>query len=245
MLLAICDDDHSFLERFRPQVETLGLARRVDCFSAPDQLFRALEGGAGYDAVLLDIDWKQDTTGMDIAAQLLQHAPETRIIYVTGYNDRFSQRIFLQCANLSGYLVKPVDTALLRANLEKVARSIRAQGEPTLTVSVGGRPVSIPCRELLYLESLGHTVHLHTPGERITVYERLDQLVPRLPDGFLRCHKSFLVNMRHIRRFQVQDVLLDTGDTVPVSRSRCTEAKATYFRYIGRTFCEEGPTCPN
>lgn len=235
MQLAICDNDHVFLAHFRAQVESLGLARRIDCFSALDAFLYAMEDGAQYDAVLMDIDWQQDATGMDIAEQLDQRAPSTRIIYVTGYNDRFSQRIFLQKSNLSGYLVKPVDSALLRANLEKAADAAQRQDEPALTVSVSGNPVSIPCREILYLESLAHTVRIHTQKEVVTVYEKLDKLAPLLPAGFLRCHKSFLVNMRRIRRFQAQDVLLDTGAAIPLSRSRSAEAKAEYFRYMGKT----------
>lgn len=233
MQLAICDDDRVFLERFRAQVESLGLTRRIDCFSALDAFLGALEDRAQYDAVLMDIDWQQEAAGIDAAETLHRLCPRTRVIYVTGYNDRFSQRIFLQRSNLSGYLVKPVDSALLRANLEKAAA---AAEEPTLTVSVGGRPVAIPCRELVYLESLGHTVGIHTHKEVITVYERLDRLALRLPEGFLRCHKSFLVNMRRIRRFQAQEVLLDTGAAIPLSRSRSAGARAEYFRYMGMTF---------
>lgn len=234
MQLAICDDDRTFLEGFRAQVEALGLTRRIDCFASQERFLAALEDGAQYDAVLLDIDWKQEMTGMDLAEQLFRRSPQTKIVYVTGYSDRFSQRIFLQNANLSGYLVKPVDRELLRANLEKAAAAMREADTPALTVSVGGRPVSIPHREIVYLESLGHTVRIHTSSELITVYERLDQLALRLAEGFLRCHKSFLVNMRRIRRFQGQNVLLDTGAVIPVSRSRCTGAKADYVRYMGK-----------
>lgn len=236
MQIAICDDDRLFLERFRGQVEALGLARRIECFCTLDSFLYALEDGARYDAVLLDIDWKQDRTGMDLAEELNERSPRTRVIYVTGYNDRFSQRIFLRKSNLSGYLVKPVDTELLRANLEKVEDTVRRRDDPVLTVSVSGKPVSIPHREIVYLESLGHTVNIHTRAEIITVYERLDKLSLLLPEGFLRCHKSFLVNMRRIRRFLDQDVLLDAGAAIPLSRSRSAEAKAEYFRYMGQSF---------
>lgn len=233
MQIAICDDDRLFLERFCAQVEALGLARRVEPFSTPDAFRSALEDGAQYDAVLLDIDWGRPETGLDIAEELYACAPQTKVIYVTGYSDRFSQRIFLQRANLSGYLVKPVDGSLLRANLEKVAAAMAERGR-VLTVSVGGKPVSIPHGEIVYLESAGHTVGIHARGEVITVYEKLDRLAPMLSEGFLRCHKSFLVNMRRIRRFREQDVLLDSGEAVPVSRSRYVQTKAAYFRYMGK-----------
>lgn len=235
MRLAICDDDLMFLEGFRAQVETLGLTRRIDCFSRPEELLDSLEDDTGYDAVFMDIDWKRDITGIDLAEWLNERSPQTKVIFVTGYNDRFSQRIFLQKSNLSGYLVKPVDSVLLRANLEKVAAAVK-EHEPLLTVTVGGRPRSIPLEKIVYLESLGHTVGIHTGEEVITVYERLDKLASRLSEGFLRCHKSFLVNMRRVRRFTEQNVLLDTGASVPMSRSRSAEAKSAYFRYMGKTF---------
>lgn len=234
MQIAICDDNRLFLERFRVQVEKLGLARKIDCYSTLKQFIYSLDDGIQYDAVLMDIDWKQDETGMDAAEKLYQHSPQTKIIYVTGYNDRFSQRIFLQKSNLSGYLVKPVDSKLLRANLEKVLAAREEQ--PILTIQSHGRPISIPHREIVYLESLGHTVTIHTQSETVTVYERLEKLRPLLPEGFIQCHKSFLVNMRHIRRFLPQDILLDTDAQIPVSRSKYALTKETYFRYMGKTF---------
>lgn len=235
MQIAICDDDRMFLELFCAQVSALGIARRVEPFSTQEAFWCALECGDRFDVVLLDIDWEQRATGMDVARRLSECAPRTKVIYVTGYNERFSQQIFLQKANLSGYLVKPVEEALLRANLEKVAAELGEQ-QPLLTVGVGGKPVSIPHRDIVYLESEGHTVSIHTRGEVVTVYGKLDKLAPLLPDGFLRCHKSFLVNMRCIRRFREQDVLLDNGAAVPVSRSRCVQTKAEYFRYMGKSF---------
>lgn len=89
---------------------------------------------------------------------------------------------------------------------------------------------------IVYLESRGHTVTIHTQSETVTVYERLEKLRPLLPEGFIQCHKSFLVNMRHIRRFLPQDILLDTHAQIPVSRSKYALTKETYFRYMGKTF---------
>ena len=236
MQIAICDDNHLFLERFRVQVGELGLARKIDCYSTLKQFIYSLDDGIQYDAVLMDIDWKQDETGMDAAEKLYQLSPQTKVIYITGYNDRFSQQIFLYKANLSGYLVKPIDTGLLQANLTKVKKTLEDQEEPLLTLSSHGKPLSLPCRDILYLESLGHTVNIYTQEETITVYQRLEKILPMLPGGFIQCHKSFVVNMRQIRRFQPPDILLKNGVLIPVSRKRYAETKEAYFRFMGQTF---------
>lgn len=61
---------------------------------------------------------------------------------------------------------------------------------------------------------------IHTQNGVFNVYERLVKLRSQLPEGFIQCHQSFVVNMRHIRRFLPQDILLDTDVRVPVSRSK-------------------------
>ena len=236
MRIAICDDNPLFLKEFQKQIEELQIADQVDCYSRLTVFMFSLEEGIYYDVVLMDIDWQQDETGMDVAEKLFQVSPGTRIIYVTGYNDRFSQEIFLHKANLSGYLVKPVDNYLLRVNLEKVVEAVASQKDEVLTVAIHGRPVTILCRDIFYMESKGHTVKIHAAEQTVTVYERLDEVAQRLPDIFIRCHKSFVVNMWQIRRFLQAEVLLKNEAVIPVSRNRYVETKNAYFRFMGKTF---------
>ena len=236
MRIAVCDDNILFLKEIRTQLEKLNIADQLSCYFNLNAFLCSVEDGPRYDVVLMDIDWQQDETGMDIAEKLEQLSPLTKIIYITGYNDRFSQQIFLHKANLSGYLVNPIDTGLLQANLAKVKKALEDQEEPLLTLSSHGKPLSLPCRDILYLESLGHTVNIHTSEETITVYQRLEKILPMLPGGFIQCHKSFIVNMRQIRRFQPPDILLKNSMLIPVSRKRYAETKEAFFCFMGQTF---------
>lgn len=236
MRIAICDDNPLFLTKILKQIEELHMTEQVVSYSRLNAFLSSIEEGIAYDAVLMDIDWQQGENGMDVAEKLNALSPRTKIIYVTGYNDRFSQQIFLHRANLSGYLVKPVDSQLLRANLEKVKRELDSQKEDMLTLSSRGKPVVIPCKDIFYIESMGHTIRIHTTTDTITIYERLDTAARQLPAAFIRCHKSFVVNMWQIHRFLPTDVLLKNEVLVPVSRKRYTETKEAYFRFMGQTF---------
>jgi DNA-binding LytR/AlgR family response regulator len=173
---------------------------------------------------------------MNVAEELYKLCPETKIIYVTGYNDRFSQHVFLYRANLSGYLTKPVDMELLQANLKKVANTLPFQEQPVVVLRQNGAPVSVPLREIYFIETQGHTIQVHTAGETVTAYERLETILRSLPAGFYQCHKSYIVNMSQIRRFQINDILLKSGERVPVARARYSKTKEAYFRYMGKTF---------
>lgn len=236
MRIAACDDDRNCLAELACQLRALPRAEEVSCFSSLEAFLLCVEGGRRFDAVLMDIDWDGRETGLDVAERLGYLCPKTKVIFVTGYNDRFSQQIFLRRANLSGLLVKPVEQKLLAANLEKIADGPLLREDPALTVRSRGSMLSFPLGEILFLEGSGHHVTIHTLAESVTIYEQLDALCRSLPEGFYRCHKSFVVNMAHIRRFQRPDILLQNGAKVPVSRARYAQAKAAYFTYMGETF---------
>ena len=236
MEIAVCDDNKLFLKEIEGQLRTLPMVGNVRLFNDLDEFLFSVDSGQRYDVVLMDIEWHEKVAGLDAAAELFRLCPEVKIIFVTGRVERYSQQIFLQRSNLSGYLTKPVDTELLRANLRKV-QDMPPSGEQTsLVLRHQGAQVTVPVREICFIESQNHTVHVHLAGETVTAYERLESILRVLPDGFCQCHKSYIVNLSHIRRFQPGGVLLKNGELVPVSRSKYNDAKKAYFHFMGHTF---------
>lgn len=235
MKIAVCDDNALFLEQIKEQLSLFPEVEELSLYSDLETFVRSLETGKHYDAVFLDIDWHQEQRGLNTAEFLYQKSPATRIIYITGYNDRFSQDIFLHNANLSGYLTKPVDQARLKANLEKVARALAEAVSQPLILRSGGNYISVSPEEIYYIESRGHNIVVHAQ-EEIVSYKRLDPISHMLPDCFFRCHKSYLVNLNQIRRFQASAILLKNGESIPVSRSRYKQTKDAYLNFIGKSF---------
>jgi len=237
MLIAICDDDEICLQGMKKQLSALSAADEISLFSNLKKFLASVEGGSIYDVVFMDIEWGQDGTGMDAAGELFKMSPETKVIYVTGHSDRYSQRIFLQPSNLSGFLTKPVDGELLKANLQKVSEAVSAGKEPFIAVRKGGAAIPVLLREISYIESRGHTIETHiAAGESIVSYGRLENVMESLGFGFYQCHKSFIVNMRQIQRFETNRIILKNGDVIPISRSKHKKAKEAYFEFMGHMF---------
>lgn len=238
MRIAVCDDNRLFLEELGRQLREIPMAGEPSLFASLEDFWESVDAGCRYDAVLMDIDWNDAGTGMDVAEELYRKSPGTKIIYVTGYNDRFSQHIFLHRANLSGYLTKPVDQELLAANLEKLKDSSSWE-EPSMILKTHGQSVAVPFQDILYLESDRHNVQVFTAGEVITVSGKLSALMAGLPASFFQCHKSYIINMRQIRRIGPASVLLKNGGSVPVSRARYAGLKEAWFRFVDASFHEE------
>lgn len=97
----------------------------------------------------------------------------------------------------------------------------------------GGKVMHIYRRDILYLESEHHDIRLHTLGEVLPVTESLSQCEQKLRNqGFVRIHRSFLVNMYHVRCLEKGNVLLDNGERLYVSRQRYPEVKFQFENYI-------------
>ena len=234
MQIAVCDDNEMCLRELMRQLQSMPMAEGVFAFSDLSAFLCDVEGGSFYDAVLMDIDWGRDGSGIDAAEELYKISPNMKVIYVTGYGERYNQQIFLRRANLSGFLTKPVDGALLEANLRKVAAAAGAGADqPSILLRRRGGAVTIPLNDIYYIESRGRTIETHTSGEVVVSYEKLGNVIPSLPAWFIQCHKSYVINMRQIQRFRPDGILLKCGDAVPASRSKYAKAKEAYFRYMG------------
>lgn len=216
-------------------LERSALINQIRSFQSSARLRDAMEDGEYFDIVFMDIEWNGPRNGMDFASDLTGISPQTQIIYVTGHNDLFSQRIFLKPVNLCGYLVKPVDPSLLEAILENANHTIRDWEEKKLLIQQKGVVHAVPFREICYLDSQGHQLTVHTTQDSILCYERLEELKEQLPAQFFQCHKSYMVNMEVIRRIDKNRIILKTGEEIPISKAKYAETRTAYFRYMGET----------
>jgi DNA-binding LytR/AlgR family response regulator len=85
--------------------------------------------------------------------------------------------------------------------------------------------------ELLYLESLGDYIEFHLAnGSNISSKEKISHMERTLPDGFLRIHRSFMVNRSKISSFSREHVMIGEKE-LPISRSYKQEVG---FRLTGK-----------
>jgi len=107
-----------------------------------------------------------------------------------------------------------------------VATSETPEAEDRIVVRSVGRTEVVLIADLLRVEAVGYYVRLFTPARTYLHREPLHGLEARLPaGGFLRVHRSTLVNVDQIREARVtptgeHELLMRDGSRVKVSRSR-------------------------
>lgn len=110
-----------------------------------------------------------------------------------------------------------------------VCRSVLGSGQEAETT------IRVFLRDILYLESRRHEIWVHCRTEVFVTDQTLSYWEDTLKKaGFIRAHKSFLVNLYHVQRLGRESVGLDSGDELLVSRYRYPEVKIRFEDYLRR-----------
>ena len=142
------------------------------------------------DIVLLDVAM-DGMDGMETAKKL-RELSDMLLIFVTGIKEQVFQAFDVGAFH---YLLKPVEKEKLLSVMERaiaeVEKAKNRQRYMLIKVSDGYRRLNLS--EILYAESDGRKVILHTRQEKLEFYEKMEELEKRLGEGFYRCHRSYLV----------------------------------------------------
>ena len=215
----------------------------VDTYQDIRKLKKEFQAGNRPDVLIMDIchefnpallKTKERQEGIDCAYELYQRYPELQIIYMTEDAKKYSQHIFLKPVNLLGYLTKPVDLIILKKLLEIAKEKQKQNDEKRVTIMCRNHKQIFYLDEILYLESRAHRTMIHTYEGEEVCRDKISDLEQRMGDTFVRCHQSFLVNMKYIRRIENESFKLENGEEISISKRRYVETKNRYFAYLNR-----------
>ena len=230
--ILICDDDPDSLDRIhRIAGGILEKLNRPACFS----LFQSAEGIrdeciAGCDIALLDVDFGTRTNGMDLARALRKVNSRAVLIFITNFIEYAPEGYEVQAFR---YILKRDLDAVMGRHLME-ALELVSDSNDCLRIDHRGALLELGFDDILYLEVLGHSVSIVTETETYTLNSSLSSFEQELENhGFLRIHKSFLVNMRHIRKFQCRELTLQNGTILRVSEKSYAEQKRKYLLWKG------------
>lgn len=246
MRIAVCDDQAEVLntvERMFLEVGVITGIENVDIYQDIRKLKKEFQEGNRPDVLIMDIchefnpalpKTKDRQEGIDCAYELNQRYPELQIIYMTEDVKKYSQDIFLKPVNLLGYLTKPVDLVILKKLLEIAKEKQKQNDEKRVTIMCRNHKQIFHLDEILYLESRAHRTMIHTYEGEEVCRDKISDLEQRMGDTFVRCHQSFLVNMKYIRRIENESFKLENGEEISISKRRYVETKNRYFAYLNR-----------
>jgi len=123
-------------------------------------------------------------------------------------------------------LLRPVSEAKLDATNGEFMKSFferfqEKDAGSSFVVDTREEKVFIPYSQIWYFEARDKKLFVRTRHEEYAFYDTIEGLESRLPDMFRRCHRSYIVNTKKIRRVLPAENFIELEDQVgvPVSRS--------------------------
>lgn len=234
MQIAILDDESLAAEELAHKLKDLpclaGIEYQIDSYASSEELLAATDVQGYPDILLCDVCLGEQDSGIDLISQHFASG-RTQIIYVSGY---LENAVEVYRTDHTYFLLKPVDRAKLSHALEKaLAGANKAEQAAPVFVELpeGRNRHMVNAQTIVFAESNLRKIHVHkTDGQTISVYMKLDELESLLPEGFVRIHQGFLVNMAFIERVRPKEVELSDGTALPVSRNRSKEVQAAMVK---------------
>ncbi|MGL5436043.1 MAG: LytR/AlgR family response regulator transcription factor [Lachnospiraceae bacterium] len=126
----------------------------------------------------------------------------------------------------SSLVLRPFSSEQMQASLTELTENLLQKSqqesqEETFVVETQEGKTYVPLNQIYYFEAREKKIYLRLKKQELTFYETIEHLSNRLPEMFLRCHRSFIVNRKKIQKVMLSKnlILLDRSMELPLSRS--------------------------
>lgn len=225
----ICDDNPIFLNELQKQI----LSVRPDCgiellATAEQALLYLRRNSRSTDAAFIDIRL-ESSNGIELAAEISELYPSIRIVFVTNFGNEYYEDVFLSVKPFA-ILKKPIKQDYLEAHLKHLENDISSAAR-MLSIRFNSITYDIPLASIIYAVSDKRKIHIHTSNAVYDTYEKLDELQKRLGSSFVRCQKSYAINLHHVCEMDISSFRLTNGASVNISKPYRKAAKEAYFKH--------------
>ena len=174
---ALCDDNESILARLSKMLESLFIKYNFDCkvtFTSVDpNSFLAYVINNPVDVIFLDIDLKSNINGLGLAETIRK------------YNKNFD------------YLPKPVSVERLEVTISRLLEDIA--DTPCKYLKLANSNTFLTYDSIYFIKKDGMKLIFQTHEKIYSSYDSFANILPSLPTNFVRCHKSYIVNINNIQ----------------------------------------------
>ena len=170
--------------------------------------------------------------GIELCRTLRGRFPESLVIFISNREEMVFQTFEVRPFR---FLRKQHFMDELPELASALARELRSREDAEICVQAlhSSDMYVWKVNRIICIEALGKSCCVRTDsGEDTLQYRFMDLESLLVPYGFLKPHRSFLVNYRYISRIEKSEILLSNGFRVPLSRAKAEEIRTAFVRLV-------------
>lgn len=230
MIIAICDDEKRICSILAEKVGILFPDAKIMVYTSGDSL---IETEIFPDILLLDIKMPK-LNGMEVAKIMRDKGWRKILIFITGEESQVFNSFDFHAFH---FLVKPVSDEKLKSVLEDAVEELRHLEktrdtyEKYIDIQSGTAHIQVGLSKLIYAEVFDRKTIIHTKQKNIEYYGQLSALEVIVGKDFHRIHRSYLINMKYVERYDRASVTMKNGDNIPIARREYDGFIKAYLEY--------------
>ena len=230
MKIAVCEDEERYIEPIilyvQEWAEIKGVFTEVFTYGSAEKFLYDWEDNEDYDLIILDI--KMGTiTGMELAKIIRRTNKNIAIIFATNMKEYAIKGYTVDAMQ---FLLKPINKEDCFLCLDKVYQN--DSNKKHFVFEDSDKTFRIPHVDIIYIEKFLHYAAIVTKERKYSLRKTVSQLLEDLGDSlFIRCHKSYIINIRHMEALSKNYAVLSNGEEIPISKSVVKEMNDMFYKY--------------
>lgn len=222
----IIDDNPDFIAQAKYEITTWCQSKNSTINFCKDNY---IEYGAvldNIDIIFLDIDLHSSQNGITVAQKLRQNSYTGIIVFVTSFKEYVFDAYKVDALD---YIVKPLSKEKLDFCM---SRLLANTPKKYFIYKRRDEVAQIANDSILYFQSSGHKSDIVLEdGTIISIPLPFKALENDLVECFVRCHRTIYVNINKISSLNSKEILLSTGERLPVGAIYIESLKYCYLSW--------------
>lgn len=226
--IAICDDDKNIITQLKRHLDEYeGDRCIVTTYVCGEDLLRERKS---FNIIFLDISMA-GMDGIETAKKIRYYDKNVKIVYVTNFTDYANQAFEVHAF---GYLNKPIKKEQIYKQLDE-ARAYSPEDEDAVMVEfiTTEGVVRLAPGDIFYFEYLNRSVRIKAKDKSYIVKGKITTIADYMNKyGFLAPHKSFVVNLYHVKSIRGYDIFMMDGSIIPLSQKKSAEFREHFNIFL-------------
>lgn len=198
----VCDDNTVILNKISKMLESIFIKHSLDAnivlkSNSANDVISFIKINK-VDVLLLDINLKGQISGLNIAEELRKTNKSAYIIFTTGHLEYVMLAYKFKTFD---YLPKPITIEKLEETILRLFNDIENSSHKKY-IKIGNNQTIICENDIEYIKRDGMKIVFHTNKQDYETYSSFKKIQLNLPQNFVRCHKSFIVNINKISNIE-------------------------------------------
>ncbi len=233
MNILICDDQQEYIDNMVELINVIiqkDINYYISTFCSGEEFISYIKNNKNkaVDLVFMDIEMN-NLNGIETVKYLRNEYINCMVFFVTSHTKYISDIFRL---NAFQFIQKPINKEEFSIDLNRAIKQYK-NNHKKIKIKVNDEEIILDYSSIKYIEINQKKIYIYTNKETIIHFGKLKNYIDELSSfGFVNSHKSYLVNLRHIKKVNVDSIEINNCNSyIPLSRNNRKEFLCQFKKY--------------